>query len=730
MEGIKDDRFSQISSDPRFRSVPKSVRKVKIDKRFQSLFTDRRFQVKYSVDKRGRPVDQSSHENFRKYYDLSSDESGEEEEEEENESENQQNNETSSKLIKNPSKSPKSNNWTVTLSSEKDANSLDDNETNKNGNEINKNNTNILKKSKKSHIDLNDTDRTEKARMTDEIKMKLRDPNIDYARGVGALLSESSSEEESNSESESDDETQDHGWGELDKDAETTDEPTDRLAVLHMDWDRIRAVDLMVLFNSFLPPNGIINSITIYPSEFGLERMKEEEGKGPIELVNIKNEDEETLDEESKEGKRYHMERLRQYQLNRLKYYYAIVKFDSAETSNHVYTECDGLEYESSATKLDLRFVPEEETFDQEPHEVCIAMPDPAKYEPRLFINTALQQGKVELTWDEMDPRRQEITKKIQKNADNVDNDDINAYLACSSGEEEDDENHQDDTSIVLEIKKDSEGVKGNDKIAQYKSLLATLEEEEDKKRNRDVDLEITWDVGMKEKAEKSIKEKLNTPQTPFEEMLEKRKQKKKLRKEEKLKQKGKEQEIGSEDNLCSDDEIPSDVDMADPFFRSEHQVSTVKKNKKANNEEESEEAKQKKAELELLLMEENDSEVQKSHFNMKSIQDQENDGKKKKRRKQLKKKNIKENITNNDDFQVDITDDRFSALFTSHHFNIDPAEPQFRKTKAMDVIISEKLKRRKQEHEQDLTPPTLLKTDPELSLLVKSIKNKTKNKK
>ncbi|XP_054264673.1 ESF1 homolog [Macrosteles quadrilineatus] len=734
MEEIKDERFSHISSDPRFRATPKSIRKVKIDKRFQSLFTDKRFQVKYSVDKRGRPVNQSSQENYRKYYDvMSDDESTDEEDDSDEDKSNEETVETQINDITSENEKKirttklyKSNKWSVSpaqgsSNSNESSNNLDA----ENRNEVEKKPHNKNKdKSKNQEAEL-ETDKLEKARMTDEIKLKLRDPHIDYARGVGALMSDSSSEEES-SESESESEVE-HGWGELDRDAELTEDATSRLAVLHMDWDRIRAVDLMVLLNSFLPQNGVIKSVTIYPSQFGLERMKEEEERGPIELVNLKHEDDADLDEESKEGKKYHTERLRQYQMNRLKYYYAVVEFDSVETANKVYTECDGLEYESSATKLDLRYVPQDETFDQEPHEVCTSMPDPAKYEPRIFTNTALQQGKVELTWDETDPSRQEFTRKIQRNADKVDDVDLQAYLASSSGEDEEladkDESSEDESE-------DDKNIKEEDKIAKYKSLLASIEEEEEKKKNRDVDLEITWGIGLKEKAEKSVKEKLNAPQTPFEEMLDKRKKKKKQKREEKLKQKEKNKEEDSESDLYSDDDLPSDVDMNDPYFKEEIQPAKRggKKKKKNYDEEETEETKQKKAELELLLLEENDTEKEKSHFNLKKIQEQESDGKKKKRRKQLKKK-PQEVLEEKDEFKVNVADDRFSALFSSHHFNVDPADPQFRKTKAMEAIISEKLKRRRQQVEQEEPAGKKTKAETELSLLVNRIKSKTKNK-
>lgn len=54
-----------------------------------------------------------------------------------------------------------------------------------------------------------------------------------------------------------------HSWGELDKDADNIKDATSRLALCNMDWDRIQAADLMILFNSFLPTDGFIKSITV-----------------------------------------------------------------------------------------------------------------------------------------------------------------------------------------------------------------------------------------------------------------------------------------------------------------------------------------------------------------------------------------------------------------------------------------------------------------------------------
>merc|ERR1711976_315399 len=48
------------------------------------------------------------------------------------------------------------------------------------------------------------------------------------------------------------------------------------------------------------------------------------------------------------------------------------------------------------------------------------------------------------------------------------------------------------------------------------------------------------------------------------------------------------------------------------------------------------------------------------------------------------------------DDFKLNVGDERFSELYDNPHFNIDPSAPEFKKTKAMESLIGEKVKRRK----------------------------------
>lgn len=118
---------------------------------------------------------------------------------------------------------------------------------------------------------------------------------------------------------------------------------------------------------------SLVSILQIYPSEYGKERIAEEEIKGPQELTEKKldsdSDDEDVSDVEAKEdeneeGTSYNMEKLRQYQLNRLKYFYAVIECNTVAAADKLYKECDGLEYESTATKLDLRFIPDEMAFD------------------------------------------------------------------------------------------------------------------------------------------------------------------------------------------------------------------------------------------------------------------------------------------------------------------------------------------------------------------------------
>lgn len=104
------------------------------------------------------------------------------------------------------------------------------------------------------------------------------------------------------------------------------------------------------------------------------------------------------------------------------------------------------------------------------------------------------------------------------------------------------------------------------------------------------------------------------------------------------------------------------------------------------------------------------------------------------KKNKRKKKNKLEE--PEKDDFEIDVHDNRFSALYSSHHYAVDPSDPQFKKTKAMDSIIREKQRRldtrkegdkKKQENKQADVINTSNKkkaVDPGLSALIKTVKS------
>ena len=264
--------------------------------------------------------------------------------------------------------------------------------------------------------------------------------------GVGAGASAvpvlGSDDDEGADASGSDDDAPQPEWAD---DLEQEDEQVEwgeahrRLAVLDCEWSRMSAVDILAIVRCFVPPGGSIADVTVFPSKIGMEAMAKEERHGPqLEGVVPTPVDESAPNDDgdggSGEYQEYDPEVLRKYELGKLKWYFAVVTCDSVATAEHVYKECDGLEYERSGLNFDFRYIADDVQFDQAPRDSATDVP--LNYKQPMFSNKATSSSKVELTWDQDDPDRFKLRKK-KFTKDDINEHDLQAYLASDSEDEQ-----------------------------------------------------------------------------------------------------------------------------------------------------------------------------------------------------------------------------------------------------------------------------------------------------
>ena len=191
------------------------------------------------------------------------------------------------------------------------------------------------------------------------------------------------------------------------------------------------------------------------------EKAKEKLKQDKKEEKGSEEEEEEDEIDPSNEG--FDPIELRKYELNKLKYYYAVVYCDSAETANLLYNECDGLEIERTQSFMDMRFIPDELTkFPYPPKEVCDHMPANKEYVQEFKPNSALQDTKVKLTWDEGDPKRGDLLYRAF-HKEGFNENDINELLVSSDSEE--------DSDVINELVGNDNENKDNDKNNEFNLL-------------------------------------------------------------------------------------------------------------------------------------------------------------------------------------------------------------------------------------------------------------------
>jgi len=717
---IKDERFVDVGIDPKFVSSNKDKSKLKVDKRFERMFTDAEFtQTAAKVDRYGRKLSKEERESGHHLKELYNVKESDGEEEENDVEEEEEEQEQEKKKLASKSKSKKS------VSSPKRARSK--------GPEV-------------------------------AAGMSRAEYLAKLARGEIEGEDSESSEEDSDLESSEDEDN------ELDAENAKQDEEeeipvgdaTRRVAIQGLDWTRLKARDIYAVLQSFLPIGGSVDKVTVYLSICGEERLKEEEMYGPVvdgytpfsgkkdakkkdteaedasseqdnEEKEQSSEEDEGLEDEEDESpsdgevynfddadNEYDLQKLREYELRKLKDYFAVAEFDSVETANKIYNECDGVEFNRSAVVFDLRFVPDEMEIDRPVRDTANSLSE--DYEAPDFYNNALQSTRVEMTFDEDDIDRQKVKRWKQGATDKrnriIGERDLEAFIASDieSSDDEDEDDEANKQKLMAQRAKLRAALLGEGP-SETGETLAALEANDDDEGEEEEGQEMKYfpdfELG-KSKDDSSKNSKKN-------------------------KKSKKSDDAGEEPSEAAPKNEKDPFN--DPFFSNPDAESKKSKRRREQLKEplhktsESERRKKHEAELELLLLNENSKSNKKGleGFDFKTLVAGEKllakGSKVKGKSKKKRKLNDALQAAKEDEFKVDTTDQRFQSFYEDPDFSVDRTNPQYKATRAMHELEKEQLSKRAKQKRAPRESARLVNDNEgeDLSLMVNALKRKIK---
>lgn len=405
---IKDERFARLHSDPRFLRPHREAGKVVLDDRFKSLLTDDdgEGKKKKKMDKFGRKVksQDSEKERMKKFYRIQDDSTDDKDDSEEDDEEgNEDGREEKAGFVdyaRGGGELESSGDEDEDSSSNSDDDSDEESsEDSDDQDEVTVGRSAVRNREKKRlqqeeeddedsdlEVDLDEDDdeeeeehdRAEKDSLTaakSELSLDSKTTALLDAQAESAIRASREEEDQDQDEPSTSTSTK-----KLKKKSKRTrsakevplGEDSNRLAVVNMDWDHLRALDLYKVFSSLVSPTappistickaklndkedsnprnnkqtsqvqGELFHVRVYPSDFGRERMEREDREGPPKDIfeggrngrnkkkkkkNRKNDSDLSDDEEDDDeplvqvddGEEFDVEKLRKYQLERLR---------------------------------------------------------------------------------------------------------------------------------------------------------------------------------------------------------------------------------------------------------------------------------------------------------------------------------------------------------------------------------------------------------------------------